>query len=242
MTFGNSMPINSREMVCRDLMSCVADFLARTSASPAKEPGSTESDPVSGSKCSASSAKPARVSSSLKMSRPFALADWIPASGASLRSGMMRSGTVFPLPPLALPTGGIASGSWPTPDASVAQLGEKPDTWLARRERVKETAKNGNGMGMPLTIAVQLWPTPHANCRTGAGQSPGKQGGINLQTAVQTFATPTARDWRSGKASEATHARNSRPLSEQIGGQLSPTWVEGLMGYPAGWTDTSDEA
>lgn len=78
--------------------------------------------------------------------------------------------------------------------------------------------------------------------------------------------TPTARDWRSGLASEATHARNSRPLNEvvmrmwatptvkgdynraglsatsgdglatQVGGALNPTWVEWLMGFPAGWT------
>lgn len=31
--------------------------------------------------------------------------------------------------------------------------------------------------------------------------------------------------------------RNSRPLSEQIGGQLNPNWVEWLMGWPPGWTD-----
>jgi len=50
----------------------------------------------------------------------------------------------------------------PTPCASVANDGEGTETWLARRERVKETAANGNGMGMPLTIAVQLLPTPRA--------------------------------------------------------------------------------
>jgi hypothetical protein len=50
------------------------------------------------------------------------------------------------------------------------------------------------------------------------------------------LATPTARDWRSGKASEATHAKNSRPLSEQVGGALNPTWVEWLMGFPLEWT------
>jgi len=50
-------------------------------------------------------------------------------------------------------------------------------------------------------------------------------------------ATPTARDWKSGKASDATMERNSRPLSEQIGGSLNPTWVEWLMGWPLGWTD-----
>jgi site-specific DNA-cytosine methylase len=33
--------------------------------------------------------------------------------------------------------------------------------------------------------------------------------------AMLEWATPTSRDWRSGHASEATHARNARPLSEQ---------------------------
>lgn len=31
--------------------------------------------------------------------------------------------------------------------------------------------------------------------------------------------------------------RNSRPLSEQVGGHLNPPWVEWLMGWPIGWTD-----
>lgn len=50
------------------------------------------------------------------------------------------------------------------------------------------------------------------------------------------WATPTSRDWRSGKASQKTMGRNSRPLSEQVGGHLNPDWVEWLMGYPIGWS------
>jgi hypothetical protein len=52
--------------------------------------------------------------------------------------------------------------------------------------------------------------------------------------------TPIARDWRSGKVSKTTLAKNSRPLSEVVqqsdGGPLNPTWVEWLMGWPLGWT------
>jgi hypothetical protein len=59
---------------------------------------------------------------------------------------------------------------------------------------------------------------------------------VQLVDAVK-FATPLARDYRSGKASQATHDKNSRPLSEQIGGSLNPPWVEWLMGWPLGWTD-----
>src|SRR6185436_3852776 len=86
--------------------------------------------------------------------------------------------------------------------------------------------------------------------------------------------TPSARDWKSGKASPETMAKNSRPLNEVVSymtptarmgdksggrhrgradtlpsqvaelenlstastGQLNPTWVEWLMGFPIGWT------
>lgn len=44
----------------------------------------------------------------------------------------------------------------PTPAACVANDGESTAAWLARRERVKLTAANGNGMGLPLTVASLL--------------------------------------------------------------------------------------
>ncbi len=50
------------------------------------------------------------------------------------------------------------------------------------------------------------------------------------------LATLTARDWRSGKASPATMARNSRPLSEQLGGLLHPDFADWYQGLPVGWT------
>ena len=28
-------------------------------------------------------------------------------------------------------------------------------------------------------------------------------------------------------------------LNDTVGGQLNPTWVEWLMGFPLGWTDLS---
>jgi len=75
----------------------------------------------------------------------------------------------------------------------------------------------------------------------------GKKRQVDLQHAARMverglWPTPTARDWRSGHASENTHAKNSRPLSEvaargEVIGQLNPQWVEWLMGFPLGWTD-----
>ncbi len=101
---------------------------------------------------------------------------------------------------------------WPTPSASEFHT-KDAEALIARRERCKATAKNGNGFGLTLGNAITL-------------------------AAAGKWATPTARDWRSGKASEATMARNSRPLSEQSGGLLNPEWVEWLMGWPIGHTES----
>lgn len=98
---------------------------------------------------------------------------------------------------------------WPTPNASVANDGEKPATWLARREKLKEKRVNGNGAGMPLSIAVQLWPTP------------------------------AARDYRHPNAvpySSRGGGTKGEQLPNAVGGALNPTWVEWLMGFPLEFT------
>jgi hypothetical protein len=51
------------------------------------------------------------------------------------------------------------------------------------------------------------------------------------------FATPQARDFRTGQQSRWENPERTRNLNDQIGGQLNPTWVEWLMGWPIGWTD-----
>ena len=74
-------------------------------------------------------------------------------AGATSRSGDRKGELLL---------GGQAR-QWPTPDANAFQDGESPETWLARRERLKQTANNGNGCGTPLAMAVQLpenWTTP----------------------------------------------------------------------------------
>jgi len=64
----------------------------------------------------------------------------------------------------------------------------------------------------PNCYTGKLWPTPtRADGTGGPGTSPKRTGGMNLRTAV------VARGWQ---------------------GSLNPTWVEWLMGFPLGWTDS----
>jgi hypothetical protein len=113
-----------------------------------------------------------------------------------------------------------------------------------------------------------MWPTPRAspneNRTTTNAPSHGNGHGKTLAgeacDLTRQWPTPSARDWKSGQASQETHDRNSRPLNEvasrstpllltteedgpessppPLGSlQLNPLFVEWLMGLPLGWTD-----
>jgi hypothetical protein len=87
---------------------------------------------------------------------------------------------------------------------------------------------------VPLTDVTEcgLWPTPiarDARSRKGARRSKNAQGSEPL--SVQVWATPTVHGNYNRKGASATSGDG------QAGGALNPTWVEWLMGYPAGWTD-----
>lgn len=128
-----------------------------------------------------------------------------------------------------------ASQMWPTP---------------TRMDYAKELMRStqqkaGSRRSLDLPSAVRLWPTPRANEYKDVLQSvpPSRQkdpGKCNLTQAVamdQMLATPCARDYRTGQRKRYENKARANNLNDQIGGQLNPTWVEWLMGFPIGWTD-----
>jgi len=154
------------------------------------------------------------------------LEGWATYSGTWPRSGMTRSGIAYRRAPLVPLTAATASGlSLPTPTATGNMMSPSMQKWPAHRN---------------LRLTRETWPTPTATLGSKGGRvTPRKssEGGTLIEAvAARQFATPTARDWRSVKASPETHDRNSRPLSEQVGGSLNPTWVEWLMGFHHEWT------
>ena len=80
-----------------------------------------------------------------------------------------------------------------------------------------------------------LRPTPSKSDGTCGPGNSGRDGGLNLRTAVKQLPTPTARDWRSGTGTKKRDG-HAPGLPEVVQGQLSPDWVEWLMGWPVGWT------
>jgi len=199
---------------------------AKTSAWPARAQALTESEAACGPTWRGSLARFDPASSTWRTVQPSLLGDSDECSVTWPRSGMTAGGLCWELPTLVRPTSATGSGLWPTPTASLGTNGG----------RVTPTKAREGGTLIEALSARTTWPTP-TMCGNYNRKGASATSGDGLATAVLKCATPTARDWRSGKASEATMERNSRPLSEQIGGLLNPEWVEWLMNWPIGWTD-----
>ena len=113
-------------------------------------------------------------------------------------------------------------------------------TWqcLILKLRLSELGTDDQGYSSP---ASQMWPTPTARDCKGANSlkhltQPKTQGNNHhvrqLANAVKLFITPCASD------AQGSHGgKNHRSLRTDVAGQLNPTWVEWLMGFPPGWTD-----
>ncbi len=179
------------------------------------------------------------------------------------RSGTMRNGIAYRLPPLVRLTDEIEFGSFPTPQAR---------DWKGPQGR----AYSGETMDLPGAV---MWPTPHGFSQDGRSNGPsGNELGRAVNQSLRNVPTPTSRDHKDGSAQScanvptngllgrAVHyytptARDHMPshseeyiaekksqgqgmgnLNDQIGGSLNPTWVEWLMGFPLGWTVLKDWA
>jgi hypothetical protein len=99
-----------------------------------------------------------------------------------------------------------------------------------------------------LAQFVVLFPTPDANCgNRGPAKDPeathrpsGAQRQMTINDAVKMWPTPTSRMHKDNGKSPSELNRNSETLAMKAGGQLSPIFVEWLMGFPLGWTDLED--
>ncbi len=184
--------------------------------------------------------------SSWKTSQGSLLPEWETYSETWPRAGMTRSGKAFRLRLLAPRIYGGESSSWPrmlhTPTATAnqaaplmrdrdpgrfwptpaAQEAGGSDEWLETLETVDGEPlepnqrwydpETGKHVQQGLSRAVRLWPSPSTRDR--GSDPPNREGGMSLEATVRTDPTHT--------------------------GQLNPTWVEWLMGFPEGWTDLED--
>lgn len=130
-------------------------FRVRTLAAPEEVQGLTESDPDCGESLRGLLARYDPYTHSLKTAQCSLFADLIESSVTLHRWGILRNGELYPHPISELPIIESAYGLWPTPTANEFRTHNR-DVLIARRERAKESKKNGNGFGLSLGNALTI--------------------------------------------------------------------------------------
>jgi len=187
------------------------DSRARTLALPEKAQVLTESAAECGDIWLGSLARFDQVSCTWKTAQQSLLGDSDESSVIWPRSGMTAGGQCWELPTLERRTSGTGSGLWRTPTVGMLNADRAKDPEYAQRKLSK---------GQTITLADQvkdrrMWPTPVATMSKGSSPT-----------------SLTRKDGRDRSGDRLDHA-----VMAINGGQLNPTWVEWLMGWPLGWTD-----
>jgi len=220
------------------LMSYLAGFHAKTSAQQEKAQELTESEAGCGQKWHASFAKYSPDLSLWKTPQCSLLGDSEEFLETWPQWGLMRNGECWEQRTLEQTIKGTEFGLSPN---GVDRFHTPCTTGL----------DGGSNSRKALKKRQEIWPTPRA--KTGGAEDSsnkirpsGHRGQTNLAGAVKNWPTPQASDNRDrGNMSNPSIQRRVAigkqiMLSQSvdpISGQLNPTWVEWLMGWPLGWTD-----
>ena len=221
------------------LMSFLAAFPAQISVALGKAQASTEKPAGCGDTWPASLAKFDPASSSWRTHQCLLFEDSTECLATLPRWGMMRGGELWELTTPVLPTDETESGLWPTP-------------------RAQEPGSTTEGYGRGLKELIEgksqkpcKWPTPRSCTAMAATITPesawAENRFPNLETMVGRRLWPTSGanedSYRLGGNSQQSKSLGAMARREALaeqpesGGQLNPTWVEWLMGWPLGWTD-----
>jgi hypothetical protein len=148
-------------------------------------------------------------------------ATWEPATSSwrTLQLSLFEASTPF-------------SGRWP-------KSGSMRSWAVSRRQTlVRLMAATGGGVSHGTGGS---WPTPHG---FNGQETDGSYGtGGEFEKFCKQWATPSAKEWRFGDASDATMERNARPLNEQASHWPTPNTVDARDGRnaTAGRTDPNSK-
>ncbi len=103
---------------------------------------------------------------------------------------------------------------------------------------------DGGSNSRKAAKARGMWPTATARDWKGANTEQGltrKDGKSRMDQLANAVAWPTPTTFDAGNPLPPRKKNKSGgqkpPLVSVVGGQLNPTWVEWLMGWPLEWTD-----
>lgn len=170
------------------------------------------------------------------------------------RTGMMRSGRLYPQRRWVPRTLGSESSWWPTPAAWDATDREVPDDAYVTETgtvRAQYGENHSSNLGLQGTVkGREKWPTPAAQDAKNGTLLPSQRDRDTLPGAIirRTWPTSQARDGtpRGAQAKRYLDPKRSNDLPDAVdhaesqSGSLNPMWTAWLMGFPTGWTASED--
>jgi site-specific DNA-cytosine methylase len=126
--------------------------------------------------------------------------------------------------------------AWPTPTVQAAKHSPS-NGW--------NTAAQGRQINLSHAVGMAQWPTPSTQEGAHRPQNYESRAGNHLllfHAVGMNHPTPTSRDWKDGAHNPNVPVNGLlgravwQPGSRDV---LNPDWVEWLMGWPVGWTDTA---
>ena len=237
------------------LMWCLEDSRARILVLRERALGLPVRDLGSGEKWPESSGRYDPASRSWKTRQCSLLGGLESCSEIWPRWGTMRGGEWWERTTPVLRTSATVSGLWPTP----CLPGNGGSHGKAKmREMLYPTPTtegiDGGSNSRKAAKARGMWPTATArdwngaNAEQGLTRKDGKSRMDQLANAV-AWPTPNASDhiqrntsalWK--EKGRVNYVLSNPEVTGVHGGQLNPTWVEWLMGWPLGWTDCAASA
>ena len=130
---------------------------------------------------------------------------------------------------------------WPTPcantrpnEGNVRILRNKVIAGEMTREEARAMLNGKDPFESQGAVPAMKWPTPTASDVEGGTAQ-------DVQMENGSFFRENKKGVRWGvKLRDAAHHTENQLKDSPNSGQLNPTWVEWLMGYPIGWTDLSN--
>ena len=226
----------------------LAAFHAKTSAQPERVQASKASAVECGQKWPASSARYDHDLRLWKTAQCSLLEGLDVYSETWPRSGTMRAGECWAQLMPVLRTSATVSGLWLTPTCMNI---EPTDNRRTKRAQYRATVGRQDSPGglAEQVMTRKFWPTATArdwkgaNTEQGLTRKDGKSRMDQLANAV-AWPTPNASDHIQRKTSASwkekgrvNYVLSNPEVTGVHGGQLNPTWVEWLMGWPLEWTD-----
>lgn len=148
-------------------------------------------------------------------------------------------------------TNGQGSRLWQTPNVPNGGRVNPPD--MTETGKMPDGRKRQVGLEHQVKMVERgLWPTPAARDYKGSNsvEHLTRESGNNnhtgqLANAVKLWPTVRCRKTGNYQYSQGNHDKpvltltgSVRESEQQVSGQLNPTWVEWLMGFPIGWTES----